>query len=270
MHASNAFHLFRYFLIFATSAVLTSRPAFATTPSAAAGVTYMEQFGRLRIIAYPLYVSLRFIYVHVVHNWGTSIILFTVAFNALMVWPRIRSMKSSLQMMRLRPQLDSIRKRYAPLGMTDPKRAEMNREITALYAAEGVSALGGCVPLLVQTPLLFGFFSVLQNARELHNAGWAWLIDLSKPDPLHILPFVIIVMMTITQFITPTPGMNPSQRQMMAILMAVIFGFALWKYAAGIALYWATGNIINLLIQILINRSAIGRQMRELAETGSQ
>jgi YidC/Oxa1 family membrane protein insertase len=106
---------------------------------------------------------------------------------------------------------------------------------------------------------------VLRNAPELHQAHWLWLTDLSLPDPLHILPFLIIGSMVFTQCITPSPGISPSQRWMFATLMPAVMGFSLWHYASGLSLYWVTGNIFNLLIQSVINRSKLGKEMRALA-----
>jgi YidC/Oxa1 family membrane protein insertase len=71
--------------------------------------------------------------------------------------------------------------------------------------------------------------------------------------------------MFLTQFITPSPGMDPNQRRMMAIMMPVIFGFTLWHYASGLALYWGTGNLINLAMQLAINQSSIGKEMHAIA-----
>jgi YidC/Oxa1 family membrane protein insertase len=106
---------------------------------------------------------------------------------------------------------------------------------------------------------------VLLNAVELRQAQWFWLKDLSSPDPLYILPVLIISSMFITQIITPAPGMDPAQRKMMAILMPVIIGFSMFHFASGLALYWGTGNIINLLLQLAINKSSIGREMHDIA-----
>jgi len=82
---------------------------------------------------------------------------------------------------------------------------------------------------------------------------------------LHILPILIIVSMFLVQFITPSPGMDPTQRRMMAIMMPIIMGFTLWHFASGLALYWVTGNLINLGIQVGINQSKIGKEMHEIA-----
>jgi YidC/Oxa1 family membrane protein insertase len=224
------------------------------------------QFGSwLGIIAKPLFLALRFLYEHGIPNWGWAIIILTALFNLIMLPTRISMMKSSLKMQRIQPKVEAIKRKYAHLKATDPKRAEMNAEMMALYKTEGVNMYGSCLPLLIQMPLFFAYFRVLQNTVELRQANWGWLHDLSAPDPLHVLPALIIITMFVTQFITPSPGMDPNQRRMMAIMMPVIFGFTLWHYASGLALYWCTGNIINLIIQLSINQSHIGKEMHAIA-----
>ena len=141
----------------------------------------------------------------------------------------------------------------------------MNAEMMDLYKTEGVNMYGSCLPMLTQMPLFFAYFRVLQNAVELRQAHWFWLTDLSSPDPMHILPIIIIISMFLTQYITPAPGQDPAQRRMLAIMMPVMFGFMLWHYASGLALYWGTGNIINLAIQLGINQSPIGKEMHAIA-----
>jgi YidC/Oxa1 family membrane protein insertase len=223
------------------------------------------QFGWFTIIAKPLYLALRFLYEHGIPNWGWAIIIITVIFNLAMLPTRLMAMKSGLKMQRLQPQVDQIKKKYSQYKINDPKRTEMNTEMMDLYKREGVNMYGSCLPMLPQIPLFFAYFRVLQNAVELRQAHWFWLTDLSAPDPLHILPILIILSMFLTQFITPSPGMDQTQRRMMAIMMPVIFGFTLWHYASGLALYWGTGNIINLIMQICINRSSLGQEMHAIA-----
>ena len=174
-------------------------------------------------------------------------------------------MRSSLKMMRIQPKVEVIKRKFAHLKTTDPKRAEMNQEMMALYKTEGVNMYGSCLPMLLQMPLFFAYYRVLYNAVELRQAQWFWLHDLSIADPHYILPGIIIVSMFFTQFITPSPGMDPAQRRMMAFMMPVIMGFTLMHFASGLALYWATGNLINLSMQIAINYSPIGREMHEIA-----
>jgi YidC/Oxa1 family membrane protein insertase len=223
-------------------------------------------FGWLTPIAKPLYLALRFLHDHGIGNWGWSIIVLTVLFNLLIIWPRMMSMKSSLKMMRVQPKVAALKRRYAHLKINDPKREEMNAEMIALYKAEGANMFGGCLPLLLQMPLLFAFVSVLRNAVELHRAHWLWLKDLSLPDPMHVLPLLIIGSMALAQWVTPAPNSSRSQRWMLAILMPTVMGFSLWRYASGLSLYWVTGNVIGLLVQLAINRSKVGKEMFALTD----
>jgi len=174
-------------------------------------------------------------------------------------------MKTSLKTMRIQPKIDAVKRKYAHLKVSDPKRAEMNTEIMAIHKAEGINVAGGCLPLLIQMPLFFAYYRVLANVIELRQAHWFWLHDLSVPDPYYILPGIILISMFLVQFITPSPGMDPAQRRMMAILMPVIFGFSMSHFASGLALYWCTGNLINLGIQLSINRSKMGKEMHAIA-----
>jgi YidC/Oxa1 family membrane protein insertase len=233
------------------------------------GLESLIQFGSwLGVIAKPLYLALRFIRNSIgagPYSWGWAIIFFTAVFNIAFIPLRFMMMKSSLKMMRIQPKVDAIKKRYANLKMNDPKKTEMNAEVMALYKEEGVNMYGSCLPMLPQLPLFYGFFRVLYNAVELRQAHWFWLPDLSQPDPTHILPLLIIVSMFLTQYITPSPGMDPMQRRMMAFIMPIFMGSFLWHYAAGLALYWATGNVLNLALQIFINQSSYGKEMHAIA-----
>jgi len=231
------------------------------------------QYGMWTVIAKPLYYALRWLRNLLgggAYSWGWSIIIFTVSFTVALLPTRFMMMKSSLRMMRIQPKVDVLKRKYAHLKTTDPKRAEMNAEMMQLYKDEGVNMYGGCLPMLLQMPLFFAYYKVLLNAVELRQAHWFWLNDLSQPDPTHIVPILIIVTMFLTQYITPSPGMDPAQRRMMAFIMPVFMGFILWHYASGLALYWVTSNIINLALQILVNQSSIGKEMHAIAARRAQ
>lgn len=223
------------------------------------------QFGWFKVIAEPLFLLLRYVHDHFIANWGWTIIVVTLFFNLLMLPTRFMMMKSSLKMQRVQPKIEAIKRKYAHLKATDPKRGEMNAETMKLYKDEGINMYGGCLPMLVQMPLFFAYYRVLLNAIELRQATWGWLPNLAAADPLHILPVIIIASMFLVQFITPSPGMDPAQRRMMAFMMPAVFGFSMWGFASGLALYWATGNLLNLGLQLGINRSKMGRELHALA-----
>lgn len=222
-------------------------------------------FGWFGIIAKPLFYMMRFLFNHVVSNWGWAILLLTIVLNVAMLPTRFQMMKSSLKMQRIQPQMDAIKAKYAKYKATDPRKQEMQKEMFDLQKAEGVNMFGGCLPMLIQWPLLFAFYRVLENAIELRHAHWMWLHDLSAPDPLYILPISVIISMFLMQYLTPSPGMDPSQQKMMAFMMPAVFGFMMLHYGAGLSLYWAGSNFMGWGQQIIINRTKMGREMREIA-----
>ena len=163
-------------------------------------------FGWMKFISEPLFLILHWIYEHIVGNWGWAILLLTLIINLAMLPTRITMMKSALKMQRIQPQMEAIKERYKKYKATDPRRSEMNQEIFALQKKEGANMFGGCLPMLIQWPLLYGFYNMLSNVFELRQAHWLWLPDLASPDPLHILPIFFIVSMFLVQYLTPVAG----------------------------------------------------------------
>ncbi len=222
-------------------------------------------YGYMTIISKPLFLTLRWIHEHIVSNWGWAILVLTLVINLAMLPTRIQMMKSALKMQRIQPEMNAIKEKYKKYKATDPRKADMNKEMFDLQKREGVNMFGGCLPMLVQWPLLYGFYRMLLHTIELRQAPWLWLHNLAAPDPLHILPVFFIVTMFLVQYLTPSPGMDPAQQKMMAFTMPVFFGFMTWNLSSGLALYWAFGNVINVIQQTVMNRTGIGKQMREVA-----
>ncbi len=223
------------------------------------------EFGFFGIIGKYLFLALQFIHAHLASNWGWAIIILTIVINIVLLPLRIKTMQSGLKMQRIQPQTDAIKAKYKNLKVTDPKRNEMNAEIMQLQKDHGVNMFGGCIPSLIQLPLLFAFFSMLPKVVELRQAHWAWLPDLTAADPYHILPIVMVISQFLVQFYTPSPGVDPQQQKMMAFMMPAVSGYMTWNYASGLALYWSVGNLIGILQQAVMNRTSLGREMREIA-----
>lgn len=212
-----------------------------------------------------LFVGLQYVHAHVASNWGWAIILFTVCINLLILPLRVQGMRSMLKMQRIQPQIDAIKAKYKNPKPTDPKMAEMNAEVMAYQKTQGVSMFGGCIPTLIQFPLLFAFFTMMTRVVELRQAHWYWLHDLSQADPYHILPIMMVLTSFLAQYFTPSPGVDPAQQRMMAFMMPAFSGWMTWQYASGLALYWNVGNIILILQQQVMNRTALGKEMKEIA-----
>jgi YidC/Oxa1 family membrane protein insertase len=224
----------------------------------------LVNFGFFGVIARPLFLWLKWTYEYVL-NWGWAIVIHTLNINLTLLPLRVSGMKSALKMQKVQPQMNSIKDKYKKYTMRDPRRQEMNQEIAALMKKEGVSPAGGCLPMIIQMPFLFAYYSMLGAALDLRHAHWLWIRDLSSPDPWHILPIGILITMFLTQRMTPQAGMDPSQQKMMNVMMPVMLGVISWNLAAGLCLYWAEGNLIAIAQQAIMNRTSLGREMREIA-----
>ncbi|MDQ2925067.1 MAG: membrane protein insertase YidC [Acidobacteriota bacterium] len=236
----------------------------------------LVDFGFFGVIGKPLFLVLRWIHDAIApaaamalsvrdRSWGWAIILLTVLINVVLLPLRFQSMRSALKMQRIQPGVEAIKAKYGKPKATDPKSAEMNAEVMAYQKSQGVSMFGGCIPSLVQLPLLYAFFTMLTRVVELRQAHFFWLPDLSAADPYYILPIVMVVSSFLVQYYTPSPGVDPQQQKMMAYMMPLFSGWICLKYASGLALYWVVGNFIMIAQQAVMNRTALGREMREIA-----
>ena len=134
------------------------------------------------IIAKPLYFSLLWIYDTWVHNWGWAIILATLIINTLLFPVKLANLKSMRKMQALQPEINKINEKYKALSLRDPKQADKNAEMMALYQKAGTNPMSGCIPMLIQTPFLFAFYKVLYVSIALRGASFLWVGDLSHPS----------------------------------------------------------------------------------------
>ena len=225
----------------------------------------LVDFGYLGVVARPLFIWLKWTYEHWVPNWGWAIVIQTLIINLALLPLRISSMKAALKMQKVQPQMKAIQEKYKKYGMRDPRRQEMNAEIGALMKREGANPVGGCLPMLIQMPFLFAYYRMLGAAIDLRQAHWLWIRDLSSQDPYYILPIAVVITMLLTQRMTPQTGMDPAQQRMMNVMMPVMMGVICFNLAAGLCLYWSEGNLVGIVQQVIMNRTPLGREMRELA-----
>jgi YidC/Oxa1 family membrane protein insertase len=192
---------------------------------------------------------------HVGGNYGWAIILVTVAINTLLFPLKMTSMKSSKKMQTIQPQIAAINARYKGLSLNDPKKADQNAEIMALYKVNGVNPAGGCLPMLLQLPFFFAFYKVLNVAIQLRGAHWLWVSDLSQMETLaiHVLPVILVVTQFLSQKMTPSPGVDPTQQKMM-MFMPLVMGYMFYFASSGLVIYWLTGNVVGIAQQWFLNR----------------
>lgn len=224
----------------------------------------LVDFGFFGIIAKPLFLWLKWMYHHVVPNWGWAIVLQTLILSVALLPLRITQMKSMLKMQRVAPQIKAIQEKYKKYSLRDPRKAPMNEEISALYKKEGVNPAGGCLPMIIQLPFLYAFYKMLSIALDLRHAHWLWIHDLSAADPIFLLPIFMVVSMLVTQKMTPQPGVDPAQQRMMTVMMPLMMGFIFFRLPAGLNLYYAESNLIQIAQQAVMNRTRLGQEMREM------
>ena len=211
----------------------------------------LVDYGVLSFLVKPLVSMLKWIYA-LVQNYGLAIILLTFLINLALVPIRYKQIVSMKKMTEVQPQLKAIQNRYKDLPRNDPKKQEMNKEVMALYKQHGVNPLGSCLPLLLQMPFLFAFFTMLRTSIELRGESFLWIGDLSKYDLTFVTPVLMGVTMLAQQKMTPATG-DPAQRKMM-MMMPVVFTYIFLWMSSGLNVYFLFSNIFGMLFQVIVQR----------------
>ena len=187
-------------------------------------------------------------------NWGVAIIVLTAGIRVLLFPLTHKSTVAMKRMQTVQPKLKAIQDRYQERAKKDPNvRARMNQEVMQLYKQEGVNPLGGCLPTLVQLPILWALYTLFAYAIELRHAPLAlWIQDLSIKDPTYITPILMTASMVLQQRMTPQVG-DPAQRKLF-MLMPFIFGFMFMNFPAGLVLYWLVNNVLTIGQQVLTDK----------------
>lgn len=187
-------------------------------------------------------------------SWGLAIILLTIVVRTV-IWPlHAKSTRTMKRMSKLQPEIAKLKEKYPD----DPNK--LNTEMMGLYRKYGINPLGGCLPMFVQIPIFFGFYTMLQYAVELRHQGFLWVADLSQPDtlghvlgvPINILPVVMAITSFLQIRMTPQTG-DPTQQKII-MFMPFIFFFFCYNFASALALYWTTQNIFSIGQTWLMNR----------------
>jgi YidC/Oxa1 family membrane protein insertase len=203
-------------------------------------------------------------------SYGWAIIVITIIIK-LAFWPLTQaSTRSMKRLQALQPQMNAIREKYKD----DP--AKMNKKTMEFMREHKVSPLGGCLPMLLQIPVFFGFFMMIQSAVELRGARFLWIGDLTHTDtlfvipglgfipffgiagvglPFNLLPLLMGATMLWQSHLTPpSPGMDPTQQKIMRYMPLMFLAF-LYNYSAGLTLYWTVQNLLSIL-QTYLTRTA--------------
>lgn len=197
---------------------------------------------------------------YVIPNWGLVIIVFTIIIKIALHPLTKSSMKSMKKMQALQPMMEEIREKYKD----DPQK--MNMAIMNLYREYGVNPAGGCLPLLLQFPILIALYNVFRGAIELRQAEFVWWIrDLSIPDVVFTLPFTIpffgitdvsglALLMGITMYIQQKMTVKDPRQKMMVWMMPILFTLLFNSFPSGLNLYYFVFNLLSIGQQFYINK----------------
>ncbi len=236
------------------------------------GLERLLDFGYFGFIAVPMFWALKYLHGYVA-NYGWAIILLTIAIR-LLLFPFMHKTQVNMKRMqdkmkKIQPKMKALRERYRKLeqkarekrdiGKRQKLRQQMNEEMMGLYKQEGVNPMGqmgGCLMLLLQMPIFFGFYKVLTIAIELRKAPFIlWIDDLSIMDPWRITPIVMGGTMLVQQLMTSSAIPDPTQRRMM-YMMPIVFTFFMLNMPSGLVLYWLVNNLLAIGQQYLVNKQA--------------
>ncbi len=210
------------------------------------------RFGFFGWMAEILHMAIKAIHT-AIPNWGFCIIILTIIIKILFFPLTYSSTKSMAKMQELQPKMKAIRAKYKKAKQDIAQRRKMNEEIMALYKEHGVNPAGGCLPILIQLPIFWGFFRMLAISLEFRQSPFIfWIRDLSVNDPYYVTPILMGITQYISQKMTPTSA-DPTQQRMMMI-MPVVMTIFFMNFSSGLVLYWLTNNVLQIGQQYIMNR----------------
>jgi YidC/Oxa1 family membrane protein insertase len=206
---------------------------------------------------------------YIVPNWGFVIIIFSLLIKLVLHPLSKKQMESMKRMQKLQPMMDEIREKYKD----DPQK--MNSSIMNLYKEYGVNPAGGCLPLLLQLPIMYALFAVLRGSIQLRQAGFIWWIkDLSVPDVIVTLPFRlpilgqdlsgIVLVMGISMFFQSKMTITDPRQKATVWMMPIMMTLVLNSLPSGLNLYYAMFNILAIGQQLLINKKHNDEPLRKI------
>lgn len=210
------------------------------------------QFGWFGVIARFFLEALLWIN-QATHNYGFAIIVLTILIK-IVLYPLTHKQNVSMKkMQRVQPKMEAIKAKYKKARTDAEQRQKMNMEVMQLYQKEGINPMAGCLPLLIQFPILLGFYNLLSRAIELRGAPFMlWINDLSEKDPTYVLPILMTATMFLQTYLMPATG-DPAQRKIF-LIMPLVFGFLFKDFPSGLVLYWFVQNVLTIIQQLIMNK----------------
>ncbi|MFC4387779.1 YidC family membrane integrase SpoIIIJ [Gracilibacillus marinus] len=188
------------------------------------------------------------------YGYGLAIVLVTILIRLILLPLNIKQVKSSRAMQEIQPELQKLREKYS--SKDQQTQQKLQQETMQLFQKHGANPLAGCLPIIVQMPILLAFYHAISRTSELDGHHFLWF-QLDNPDPYYILP-VLTAAFTFLQQKLMMSGMpksdNPmmAQMSMMLYIMPIMIGVFAIFFPAALALYWVVGNIFMILQTLLV------------------
>lgn len=174
-------------------------------------------------------------------SYGVSIIVFTLIIRALLLPLNVKQTKSQAKMQEVQPEIQKLQAKYK----NDPQK--LQQETMKLYKEYGANPLSGCLPLLIQMPILFAMYYVFNNLK-LSGVKFLWLPDLNTKDPYYILPILSTATTYLSSLMMMPKGDSPQAKQTSSMNtgMAIFMGFMSLNFKSALVLYWVVNNLIQI------------------------
>jgi YidC/Oxa1 family membrane protein insertase len=182
-----------------------------------------------------------------------AIITFAILVKVITFPLMLQQLRSSKAMQELQPKMQELQKKYGK------DKEKLSQEQMKLYKEAGVNPLGGCLPLLIQLPILWGLYQALYNLSQTQAfkeaSQFLWLRNLADPEPF---PYILIALMVVSQYVyqrmSTLPSTDPQQKSMNQIMqfMPLMFAFFFINFPAGLVLYWVAMNVVSIVQQYFV------------------
>ena len=193
------------------------------------------------------------------YAYGLAIITFTAIIRVLLLPLTIKQTKSQVAMQKVQPMVKELQTKYK----NDPQK--LQQETMKLYKEHKANPLSGCLPLIIQLPIIWALFAVFNGLTDIQGVSFLWIKDLSQPDQWYILP----ILSTVTTYLSSlmmTPSADSAQAKQTSTMnttMAVVFGFMSIRFKAALVLYWVTQNLFQMGQTFVMKRLEIAKKAQD-------
>ena len=199
-------------------------------------------------------------------SYGWAIIIFTVIIRVILLPLNAVQINSTRKMQEIQPELKALQEKYSSKDMET--RNKLNEETQKLYKEAGVNPYAGCLPMVIQLPVMWALYQAIWRTPEMQNGKFLWM-DLGKPDPYYILPILATVFTFLSSYIATLSVPKSSQTtmtKMMSYVMAIMVGIWAIVFQSAISLYWVISNLFQVGQTLVLQNPFKYRKEQEAKE----